>query len=178
MSGITKYATDALLLLLGHPTNGFNASLASVAGSYGIQPVTINWGPGSPQFFPVNLHPDDLEESTVSKYPMAFLCGLRSQNTHESHGRKFSGPVELRLSFWLTSKASSIVKAASALESLCSAIEEACNNMFWNGNWPQGYGASSSVCNPPMCTRGEVEQAGEMWRQAIVFNLVFTLDTN
>ena len=75
-------------------------------------------------------------------------------------------------------KAASAGKAGPALEALCNAIEETCNNMFYNGNWPQGYGASSAVCNPPACTRAHLEQAGEMWRQAIVFNLVFTLDTN
>jgi hypothetical protein len=175
---ITKYVQDATLLLLGHPTNGFNASLAVVAGSYSVQPVTINWGVGSMQFFAANLHPDDLDESTPSKYPMVFLHGVQSRNTHESLGRKFSGQVQLQLTFWLTHKAASASKAGPALEALCNAIEETCNNLFYNGNWPQGYGASSAICIPPVCTRAQVEQAGEMWRQAIGFNLVFTLDTN
>lgn len=175
---ITKYVQDATKLFLGHPTKGFNTTLATVAASYSIQPITIDWGVNSIQFFPAYLTPDDLDESTPSKYPMAFLHGVRSRNTHESHGRNFSGPVELALTVWVTHKAASAGKAGPALDLLCSAIEETCNTMFTDGNWPQGYGASSAVCEPPPCTRTRVEQEGEMWRQAVIFNMVFTLDTN
>lgn len=177
-SPITQYAKDAMVLYLEHGAKGFNASLAAVASAYHIEPFKIDWGPDSIQFFPIFGTPDDLEESDIAKYPMAFLYGVRSRNTHESHGRKFSGPVELTFSIWVTHKASKFSKAARALDAMCSAVEEACNNMFHDGNWPQLYGASRAVCLSPAFTRLQPEPEGEGWRQGVVLNMVFTLDTN
>lgn len=175
---ITKYVKDATVLMLGHSAQGFNKTLADVSVTYALEPLAINWNPGGPQFFQANLTPDDLDESTPSKYPMVFMYGVRSQNTHQSMGRTFSGQVELALIFWLTHKASSAGKAGSALEALCDAIEDTCNSLFTNGNWPALYGAASSVCLPPSCARSSLEAEGEGWRQSLVFRLVFTLDKN
>lgn len=175
---ITKYVQDATLLYLGHAAKGFNASLAVVTASYGIQPITIDWTESSLQFYPAYGTPDDLDKSTASKYPMVFLHGVRSRNTHESMSRNFSGQVEMVLAIWLTHKAVSFGKAGRALDLMCSAVEQACNDMFRDGNWPQGYGATNAVCMPPACTRTRAEPEGEGWRQAVIFNMVFTLDTN
>jgi len=178
MSGITSYVQAATLLYLSDPVNGFNSVMAGLAGSYGIQPITIDWTPAGMQYVPAYLTPDDVDESSPVKYPMVFLHGLGSRNAHLSRGRKFSGPVSLRLAFWMDHKASRASVAGPALESMCSAVEETCNNLFWNGNWPQLYGAGNAVCDPPASLRTPLEQAAKMWRQGTIYDLVFTLDTN
>jgi hypothetical protein len=176
---ITQYVADATALYLGHASRGFNAIFATVAAAYRVDPIVINWTPsGSLQFFQAFGTPDDLDESSASKYPMVFLYGAGSQNTHESLGRQFAGPVRMTLTFWVTHKAAAFSKAAPVLERVCNAIEDTCNQLFTDGNWPQRYGATNSVCLPPACTRSRVEGEGEMWRQAVSFNMVFTLDTN
>jgi hypothetical protein len=158
--------------------NSFNSTLAGLAGSYGITAFTVDWSAASLQFFQFNGDPDELEQTSASKYPMVFMHAVRSQNTHESLGRNFSGPVEVELTFWISHLATQVIKAGPALETTCNVIEDACNLLFTNGNWPQLYGATNAICMPPTCVRGRVEKAGQSYRQAIQFNLVFTLDTN
>lgn len=175
---ITKYVQAATVAFLGDPNNGFNPILASVSGAYNVAPFTIDWTPNSLQFTQAYMDVDDAEDSAAMKYPHVFLYGAQSQNIHESMGRLFSGRVVLDLSFWFTHKATSYRVAGPALENLANLVEDTSNRLFSNGNWPQGYGASSAICVPPAMVRDRVRHAGEMWRQAFTFRMVFTLDTN
>ena len=172
---ITKYVKDAALLLF---RDQFNGLMTSVAPEYGIDSFSVDWSDASQQFFLANVTPDNMEESDNVIYPMVTLHGVRSRNTHESMQRIFSGPVELALSFYLTTKTEEAGNAGSELEITCDAIEDACNLLLTNGNWPQGYGATNAVCLPPACERGPLEEAAEGWRQQIEFALRFTVDTN
>lgn len=176
---ITPYVKDALIFLLQDPVEGFNILMTTVAPKYGIQPVSIDWTfPGSKQFFPCDVTPDEVQASSPFKYPMAMLYGMSSDNTHESMGRNFSGPILLGLDFWLTSKATNLVKAGMTLENTCGALEEVCNQMLYNGNWPQLYGATNAVCLPPKFSRGRIEKGGEEWRQRCSMTMNFTADMN
>lgn len=176
MSLITKYVRDATRLYLADPNQGFNPKLATMVAAYGIQPVTIDLSLTSKQYFEAWLTPDDLDESTPSKYPMVFNHGMDSDNTHDSMPRTFSGQVHTGLAFWFTSKATDIRKSGPELEYTLDATEDAINQLFTNGNWPQLWGAANAICSRLSARRGRLEAGGEMSRQSILFPLTFQVD--
>jgi hypothetical protein len=168
---LTGPCVEATRTFLSNGTNGFNP-LVTGMGSSGL---VIDWTAAtSKQLFELNAHPDDFEESAPFKYPMCFLHGVGSNNTHEQFGVRFSGRVELMLRFYVTSKAPSIAVAGRALEATGNAIEGAVNTMFCDGNWPQNYGLSAVFAGYPM-VREAIQSAGEEWRQGFGFRLSFEL---
>lgn len=172
---ITRYVKAAALELF---TDMFNGVMTQVAPEYGIEAFQVDWSAISQQFFQSAVSPDDMEESDNLVYPMVTLHGVRSRNTHESMGRIFSGPVDVALSFYVTTDIEEAAAGAAVLEITCDAIEDACNILLNDGNWPQHYGASNAVCLPPACDRGPVQEGGKSWRQQIQFSMTFTVDTN
>lgn len=170
---ITRYVRAAAKAYLADPTSGFNATLASIAATHGVTAFTIDWSATSKQFWEAYLTPDDVDESAASKYPMAFLHGVASDNSHDSLPRTFSGSVDLALAFWFTDRATS---APRTLEPLCDAVEDAVNAMFADGNWPQLWGASNAVMVRCPSQRARLDTGGEHWRASIVFRLTFQVD--
>jgi len=176
VSSVTKYVRDATRVYMADPTNCFNPRFAQVASSYSVPVITVDWTPASKQYFEAWLTPDDLDDSTPSKYPMVFNHGMGSDNTHDSLPRTFSGRVETGLAFWVTTKATDVRKATTELEYTLDAIEDVVNQMFTNGNWPQLYGAPNAICARIPAQRGRFEKGGEMSRQSILFRLTFQVD--
>jgi hypothetical protein len=168
---ITGPCIEAARLFLADNTKGFNPLVAGL----GFTGLAIDWNANtSKQFFEINAHPDDFEDSAPFAYPMCFLHGISSNNAHEQFGVRFSGRVDLALRFYATTKAPSIAKAGRALEAIGHAIEGAVNTMFSDGNWPQSYGLGAVFAGYPM-TREPIEKAGDEWRQGFTFRLTFDL---
>ncbi|MDE2103018.1 MAG: hypothetical protein KGL39_37585 [Patescibacteria group bacterium] len=176
MSKITQYVLDATRLRLADPATGFNATVAQALQAYGLPALSIDWSDSSTQYFEAFLGPDDIDDSTPSKYPMVFLHGLASDNAHDAKPRAFSGTVEVALSFWLTERATDARKAGKALERKCSAIEDAINALFADGNWPQLWGAQNALLVRYPSQRSRIEIGAEHWRKSILFRLTFQVD--
>jgi len=136
----------------------------------------MNWDPEGGQYFPFWSAPDQMDDSTPSVYPMVFVYGRSSFNTHRSMNRVFSGTVEIGLDFWVSSPGSTLLQAGLTLETTITAIEEASNDLFYDANWPQSWGAYKCVCMPPAFNRGPIQPNGQEWRQNSRQALRFTLD--
>jgi hypothetical protein len=171
---ITGPCVEATRALFADSSNGFN----SIVNSLGHSELAIDWAPDtSIQFFEANLHPLDLEESSDFKYPVAFLHGTASTNTHDQFGTDFSGSVTLSLRIYASSRAAKASKAARALEILGNVVESAVNKLLADNQWPQTFGISSGVCGSWPMAREAVAAAGENWRQGYIFRLSIELTT-
>ena len=176
MSAIGRSVREAAARLLADPTAGFNTRLAALASTYGIQPFSIDWGTASKNFFRGFLDPNDVDESTPSRYPLVMLYSTGSSNDHDSMSRVFSGPVVLGLDFHVTWRAAGALRN---FEDLGDAIEESVYAVFGDGNWPQLWGAAFAVMAGIALVKGPVESGeGEHWRQSLSFRLTFQVDTN
>jgi hypothetical protein len=165
--GPSKLATDQVLAMLSNQATGFNAAFYSLASSYGVDVLSIDWDPTRTQFWPGNLTPDQIDESTTSEYPMAFLysTGARSQNTQKF--AVFSGTVTVQLDIWLSWDSPD---AIDTFEATGNAVEDVLVGIFnssgasWGGN--VYYNGDITI------DRGRLEMAGQNWRQRISCRLI------
>lgn len=159
---------------LADPATGFNANLESVASDYGIAPFVIDWSDKSKQFFQGFLAPDDLDETTASKYPMVMLFAINSANQNFQKFALFSGVVVIGLDFHLSWRATN----AKNFEDLSDAVEDAAYATL-NGTDFQAWGAPTVAFNGEVqMQKRPLEMAGEHWRQTISFRLTFQVDTH
>lgn len=175
MAEISRAVREAMGRRLADAATGFNAKLAAVASTYGIQPFTIDWSATSKNFFRGFIDPNDVDDSTPSRYPLVMLYSITSSNDHDSMPRVFSGKVTLGLDFHVTWKQGNALKN---FEDLGDAIEDAVYAVFSDGNWPQLWGAQYACQTGITLSKRPVESGGEHWRQTISFRLVFQVDTN
>ncbi len=174
MSLISKSVRAAVATRL---SSAFNASLASAiaTGSYGSAAAfTVDWSDNSKQFFQGQLHPDDLDESTPSIYPMVMLYSTSSQNQNTQKYTAFSGVVSLGLDFHLSWKSA---KVLPAFDDLVDAVEDAVFatlNAASYQNWAMPVIYNGDITSQ----RRPLDMAGEHWRQTISFRLVFEVVTN
>lgn len=175
MPQITKKVRDAVRTRLADPVGGFNAHLAAVAPTYGVQAFTIDWTAASKRFFQGFLNPDDVDQSAVSNYPLVMLYGLSSGNENRQKFSLFSGTVALGLDFHLTWRAGNALRN---FEDLCDAVEDAVYRTFNDPAWAASYGAPLAYNGEIVLSRRPIELAGEHWRQTILFRLTFQVDTD
>ncbi|MGE5568543.1 MAG: hypothetical protein ACM3S5_05835 [Rhodospirillales bacterium] len=175
MPEISRRVREAVVRRLADPSTGFNMKLAAVAYAYGIQPFSIDWTANSKNFFRGFVDPNDVDESTPSRYPLVMLYSMTSSNDHDSMPRLFSGKVVLGLDFHITWRAGNALKN---FEDLGDAIEDAVYAVFSDGNWPQTWGAANAVQVAIALTKRPVEMGGESWRQSLMFRLTFQVDTD
>jgi hypothetical protein len=99
MAGISKAVRDAVRERLADESIGFNTRFAELAGDYGVDLVSIDWGPHSRQFFQGALDRADLEDTTATRGPMVALYVARSANGNLQKFCTFSGTVTVGLDF-------------------------------------------------------------------------------
>ncbi|CAB4130876.1 hypothetical protein UFOVP130_41 [uncultured Caudovirales phage] len=174
MAQISKAVRRAVFLRLSDAATGFNAALAGVAASYGVTPFVIDWTVNSKQFFAAQLHPDEIDESTPSKYPMVMLYALSSDNRNIQKFAEFAGFVSIGLDIHLSWRPA---KAVPNFEDLADAVEDAVYATL-NGQNFQDWGASVVYNGDVSVQRRPLEMSAENWRQTLSFRLVFEVVTN
>ena len=173
MSQISKKVRDAVRLKLSDSASGFNPVFASVAPTYGVNAFTVDFSERSPQFFQAFVHPDEIDESTPSKYPLMCLYTLRCVNRNEQKFSLFSGDVLIGIDVHLTWRNARVLPD---FESLADAVEEAVITLF----------NDDALITPPSVAynggisldRSTVTMAGEHWRKTLSFRLAFEVHTN
>jgi hypothetical protein len=174
MSEISRKVREAVLLRLSDPTSGFNANLAAVASTYGIQPFSVDWSATSKNFFRGFLDPNDVDESTPSRYPLVMMYAITSTNRNLQKFALFSGEVILGLDFHITWRAGNALRN---FEDLGDAIEDAVYKTL-NGTDFQAWGAPLTYNGQISLAKRPLELAGEHWRQTLSFRLTLQVDTN
>jgi hypothetical protein len=168
MPQISKVVRDAVR---DRMAERFGAALTDVATLYGVTPFSIDWSPAtSRNFFQGNLHPDDLERTSLSAYPLVFLYTERSANRNDVKYSTFAGEVTIALDFHLSWRRAGALRD---FESLVDAVEDATFETLNGLDWVPGFGL---VHNGDLAAeRSPIETAAEDWRQTIHFRLTFDL---
>lgn len=171
MPEISKQVRDVVLARLADSTQGFNVHLAAAAASYGISGFTIDWAPGSKNFFVGQYSAEEILGSSAVRLPAMTLFTVSSVNRNRQKFQTFSGDVVLGLDFWLAWRGQNTVNT----ESLADAVEEAMYACLNSGEW--------NAVNGPVCWNGEIQltrrpvNAGAQgWIQALTFRAPFELD--
>ncbi len=164
----SKLATDKVLARLSDATTGFNSAVSTVASGYGIDAIYIDWDPTRTQFWPGALSPDQLDESTTSEYPMAFLFATGARNENLQKFSRFSGTVNVQLNIWLSWDSPD---AIDTFESGGDAVEDTLLAVFNAGS--QDWGRYVYYNGDIAIDRGRLEMAGLNWRQRISCQLTF-----
>jgi hypothetical protein len=170
---ISKTVRDAIRERLADAESGFNAVLASLAPDYGVIAFDIDWTADSRNFFQGALHPDQLEQSSPSRYPLAVLYTMASQNRNLRKFAVFSGTINACLDVHLSWRGGN---AQKDFESLADAVEETVYRVFNSPDWAPSYNAA--IYNGDLTVqRRPLEMAGQHWRQTLSFRLTFEADT-
>lgn len=174
MPRITKAVRDAVRARLMDPAYGFNAAMAAVAGSYGVQPLALDFAPGANRFYEGFVHPDQVEASAATRYPLAVLYGTIAQNRNFTKHAVFSGQVQVVFQVWLSWRKGN---AVANTEDLVDAVEDALVRVFNDHAWEAAYTAPLVYNGDLAIARAQIEMAGEHWRQGITARMTFEVDT-
>lgn len=91
---ITKRVRDAIVRRLRDPISGLNPNLQTVCEAYSIPELQIDFDSRT-QFFQGWISPDNLEDTTVFKYPALILYTVNSQDDRVIKYKQFSGVVQV-----------------------------------------------------------------------------------
>ena len=174
MPRITKAARDAVRARLMDAQSGFNAAMAAVATGYGIAPIALDFSAAGKRFFEGFVHPDQVENSTSARYPLAMLYGTIAQNRNLTKHAAFSGQVQIVFQVWLSWRKGN---AVANTEDLADAVEDALARVFQDHTWAAAYTEPLVYNGDLTVARAQLEQSGEHWRQGITARLTFEVDT-
>lgn len=174
MPQITKAARDAVRTRLMDPAYGFNAAIATVAPSYGTTAIALDFSAAGKRFFEAFIHPDQVENSSALRYPVAMLYGTIAQNRNFTKHTDFSGQVQVVFQVWLSWRHGNPVPNT---EDLVDAVEDTLARVFQDRTWAAAYTAPLVYNGDLTVARAQLEQAGEHWRQGITARLTFEVDT-
>lgn len=99
-----KRVRDAVRAILSDEVAGFNARHAELAAAYGIEPLTIDFGPNSLSFFQgaIAQESGDFDYSQLLPKPIAcVLYTAGAVNTKDQNSGFWSGQIEARMDFYL-----------------------------------------------------------------------------
>lgn len=181
MSQISKRVRDAIVARLADGTYGFNTQFAAIAGGYGltasqIAAFTIDWTAASKQFFQGKLSPEDIDDTTASKYPLVFLYtdSIRTPGEDARKFQVFSGDVVIGLDVWISTRAGNALRD---FETFPDAVEDAVLKVFNDPSWTAVQGGGQVFYNGQISAdRTPVDTGAENWLQGIRFRLIFGVD--
>lgn len=93
MANYRKATRDALVAALSDGTTGFNAQLAGIGQTYGIQPFALDWSPNSKNVVYGYLDDEEIDISAIVEFPGAIICTTFAEDRHRIVGKTFSGTV-------------------------------------------------------------------------------------
>lgn len=161
---ISQAAVDAVFARLSDTATGFNVTIAAACAAYAVPSFfTLNFSGTSQNFFLGQLDPDELEQSSPFKYPMACLYSIESQSTQIQKFNKFSGAVRAVLDCYVTWKSAKVIQNFDRYASIVEDTIVDVINRERNQNWPYPvvYNGNLHV------KKGPVRFAGENFRQQI-----------
>jgi hypothetical protein len=178
MAQISKAVRDAVITRLADPADGLNARFAAIASDYGITDPTrqsIDFAPNSKQFYRGYLGPDDIDDTSPAKYPIAVLFSTGASNENSQKFSLFSGTLTLGLDIHITWRKANAIQN---FEDLGDAFEDAVISLFNDPTWAASYGAPIAYNGQISLQKTPLVLLGENWRQSLLFRLVFEVGTN
>lgn len=170
MPQISKYVRDAVRTQLSVDVTGFNARLALLVASYGIEKWEIDWSPDSVNFLFGRVNPALIEASSVLSYPLTTIDTVRAQHTNRVKFATFSGTIQTLIEVHHSWPQSAVLADfASWLDATEDAMISTVNDQ--NGIWPRNLEWNGQVA----AQRGPIIQAGYGWLQTLSFFCQFTL---
>lgn len=166
-----KFLRDAIRAIMADATTGFNATLASIAVSYGIAPFVIDWVPPSRSLFQGFLFADQVLIAELIDFPACVLYTSASANQNFEKFRRFSGLITAHLDFYIDQGSGIEV---SQTEDVPDAIEDVLIQIFNSPtvNLPSGIAWNGGI----QSQRGPIRLVGDGYQQRIPFNLTFEVD--
>lgn len=179
MPQISKKVRDASRLLLADPTIGINPKIATLAATYGVPTFSFDFTSTSVNVVQGFVSADDVEQTSEYIAPYLILRALSSADytgTARVKSQIFSGEIVMQFEYILEFATTNVQPDT---ESLGDLIEDVMYQTFQSipgQSFLNGY----SVLFPGAMTlqRQQVIQAGENWRQSLIFTAVFNLNTN
>src|ERR1041385_5520082 len=98
---VSNQARTVVTTLLKDDALGFNATLNTICGDYGIRPFTIDFVPKSKNFFTGYFAAKDLVTTSNIAFPLMCLYTIKSANTNDEKFHVFSGSVMIGLDTYI-----------------------------------------------------------------------------
>jgi hypothetical protein len=177
VASVSKLVRDAVYARL---TAAWATNLAGIVAEYTGVPATdktklsaIAWDGSKKQVFQGQLNVDSLESTSPITYPLVIL--FTSDITHDGAEKfvTFSGSVALTVEFHYTWRKSA---ALPNFDEFMDLIEETLIAVFHDRNWVGALSAGLSYSGQMTAQRGQVQENGENWVQAVSFRLIFGVD--
>lgn len=129
-----KKVRDAVLGLL---SANFNTVMEATATVYGVDPVVIDFTPGSPTFAVSHIDPSNVEKCQFLQYPAACLYTSDVVDMGSPKQWEFSGKVMAHIDFYVRDREG---VEGSNTEDLFDAIEDAVLQVLNSpaNAWPAG----------------------------------------
>lgn len=173
LTTISQKILDAVYSRLSNATTGFNPSFASQAVQYSISPtfVQIDWSAQSQNFFFAQLGPDMLEQSSIFRYPLAFMYIGESAQIGTQKFAKYSANVRCVFELYLSWKN---MKALQNYEKYTNCVEDVVVDVInreSNQNWGKPLVYNGNI----QCKRAPVVFGAENFRQRMGFAMLFEI---
>jgi hypothetical protein len=178
MANYKSICRTALIAALSDGTSGFNAALANLGPTYGIQPFYLEFALPSKNVVYGFLTPEDVDISEIWEYPGAVIYSTESVEEHRIKPAVFSGFVDEHIDIYCVQR--SIIGQNTGsnqpdfdgnYEKLPDAIEDAMSEAIKR---PAGRAitAAYGVNNVEYkVTRDPIEPVGDGYIQRVAFTL-------
>lgn len=179
MPQISKKVRDAARLLMADATIGINPKIAALISTYGVPAFSFDFTSTSINVIQGSVLADDIEQTSEYIAPYLILRSLSSADytgTARTKGLIFSGEVVMQFEYILEFASSAVQPDSESLGDLIEDVMYQTLQSIPGQQFLNGY----SVLFPGamQLQRQQVIQAGENWRQSIIFTAVFNLNTN
>lgn len=173
MTQIGRKVREAVIVRLSDTTRGFNAAYNSIAASYNIPPINLNYTSLSQDFYIGQVNADDLEKSGIFKYPLMALYVVDATNQNFQKFAKFSGNIRVNVDFW---QSWGSLRGLHDFEIYGDVFEQAFIDVLNREN-NQNFGAPLVYNGDVVIKRGPVALGGQNWRQRITATSLFQVHT-
>lgn len=172
MPQIRRIIRERMVAALSDPSTGFNVKLGGIASDYGVDPFSIDFLPGSRNFFQGFVDtPEVLDQIQITEFPAMLVYTSASENRIDAMPTKFSGTVVQHVDVWarfdLTQPTSG--RERDNTEPIGDAVEDAIVEAIYLF---QGWGPAT-FGRQYRCDRGPLRILGDGWEQRYPFQFIF-----
>ena len=174
---VSKLVRDAVYARLAA---AWATKLAAVAPGYTGVPASdkqhlndIAWDGSKKQVFQGQLNVDSLEATSPITYPLVILFTSDIAHDGEEKFVTFSGSCSVNIEFHYTWRK---VAALPNFDEFMDLIEETAVAVFHDKAWVGALSAGLSYRGQMSSQRGQVQESGQNWVQAIAFRMTFGVD--
>lgn len=166
MSDISRGVLTQWRDALAHGTTGFNARCATLAASYGVAPITLDFSFPSKSFTFANVDPVNLFDNKACKAPLMVMYAPRFRNQQETNRARFEGTVQAVSDLIYDFKADTIF---GDMEAPGQLIEDVMTSILYEASWtPPVYQVADYSGQ-----RFSLEPGGKNWVSRIRFEVSF-----